>query len=90
MKILIPGGENRTKKPKKFECLECGCIFVADNTEYTDESTEVGPFFSINCPSCGKLVTNASDACADSSYYQDRFDELRTWFTTLLTERLGR
>lgn len=90
MKILVAGGKNKTKKPKKFECFDCGCIFVADNTEYIDESTEIGPFFSISCPSCGALVTSATDYCSEDSYYQDVFDELRTWFTNTLIEKLGR
>lgn len=57
MKILVMGDPNRLKKYKKFECSECGCVLIADRTEYINCSSQRdGAAFTINCPCCRKKV----------------------------------
>ena len=66
MKILVQGNKDRLKKNKKFECRYCGCVFIADNTEYRDESTQKdGPMFTIECPCCNKSVWSYSTDCVE-------------------------
>lgn len=61
VKILKQGDLNRLKKYKKFECDQCGCEFIADNTEYRNVSTQRdGPAFVIVCPCCNKNAYNNS------------------------------
>lgn len=57
MKILVPGDKNRLRKYKKFKCMDCGCVFIADKGEYKDQSTQRdGPMFAIECPCCGRTT----------------------------------
>ena len=66
MKILVQGNRNRLLQPKKFSCLYCGCVFIADNTEYIDESTQRDrPTFTVNCPCCDNTVWSYSTSCVD-------------------------
>lgn len=59
MKIIKPG-----KKPsmnnKKFECENCGCVFMADKFEYHG-TAQLGvmdglPPYECKCPTCGNYV----------------------------------
>lgn len=53
MRILVQGDKNRLKKHKRFKCTYCGCIFIADHTEYENKSNErVGAMFVARCPCC--------------------------------------
>lgn len=61
MKILVPGDLSRLKKYKRFECRKCGCVAIADNTEYRDISSQhEGVMFVAVCPCCGSSVYNYS------------------------------
>lgn len=64
MKILTPGNKDRLKKHKKFECTYCGCVFIADNTEYDDVSSQKdGAMYSASCPCCKYPVWSYSTEC---------------------------
>lgn len=55
MKILKQGKIDN--KPKKFECSECGCVFEADDTEYSKWHAPMNEtYFVAICPCCGESV----------------------------------
>ena len=60
MKILVKGDLNRLKK-MKFECKECGCVFIANKKEYNAEhfmlNGKLNSYVSMRCPCCDFLVT---------------------------------
>lgn len=57
MKIIKHGN----MKPRKFTCLNCGCEFVANTTEYwTVECDDSILFWKSDCPECGDR-TNKSE-----------------------------
>ena len=61
MKILVQGDKNRLLKYKEFKCQDCGCVFIADQTEYKDISNQKdGPIFTIKCPCCNRSVFNTT------------------------------
>ena len=61
MYIIKEGDLNKLKKFKYFKCPKCGCEVVADNTEYTDCSTQrEGPMFQVMCPTCSNWAMNYS------------------------------
>ena len=71
VKIIVDGDKNRLKKYKRFECRDCGCIFIADNTEYQDCSTQRdGVMFQIKCPCCNKSVYNYSYETIENGGYR--------------------
>lgn len=39
---------------KRFECKTCGCIFEADEGEYTEEESFYSYINYCKCPNCGK------------------------------------
>lgn len=56
MKLIVQGKTNEELKAilnttKRFECKTCGCVFEADEGEYTEE--EYGTTYCV-CPNCGK------------------------------------
>lgn len=62
MKILKQGNLSKLHKYKKFECSDCGCIFLADQTEYINCSNQrEGSMFRIECPCCKRNVWNYSE-----------------------------
>lgn len=61
MKILVQGDKKKLKGIKTFNCIVCGCIFEADNTEYKLSSQYNESYYYINCPFCGKFVTKKED-----------------------------
>lgn len=66
MKILIQGNKDRLKKHKKFNCTYCGCVFVADSSEYEDKSNQrEGPMFLVKCPCCKYPVWCNSNDCVE-------------------------
>ena len=70
MKILVQGDLNRLKKIKKFSCDKCGCVFLADQNEYRNNSNQHdGTMFSINCPCCDSVLYNYSDDCVPYDKY---------------------
>lgn len=50
MEILKHGN---TKKPARFTCQECGCMWIADNEEYTVRLLVGGRYPCMACPDCG-------------------------------------
>jgi ribosomal protein S27AE len=47
-------------KPRKFTCLNCGCEFVADTTEYwTVECNGSVLFWKSDCPECGDRTSKS-------------------------------
>lgn len=61
MRILVQGDINRLQKIKKFECGDCGCVFVGNREEYEDCSTQRdGAWFTMECPCCGRTVHNTT------------------------------
>lgn len=62
MKILVPGDQRRANRCKRFECEECGCVFIADKSEYMNRSNQrEGPLYESVCPCCKRTVWNNSD-----------------------------
>jgi hypothetical protein len=79
MKILVLGDRNRLKKHKKFSCIHCGCIFLADNTEYKDESTQRdGALFTVNCPYCGRPAWTNTYDCVETIEHLGQHGYTRT------------
>lgn len=62
MKILVPGKERNATR--KFGCINCGCIFEADEGEYRITQKDG---YSCICPCCGKV---ASDIPTDENGYE--------------------
>lgn len=58
MKILIPGHKEKVKKYKEFTCRDCGCVFLADQTEYTNVSDQNGSDVYADCPCCETRIHN--------------------------------
>ena len=57
MEIIKPGDLSTTLKPKRFMCPNCGCIFIANNTEYEYAGMQYNqPYYKCPCPTCSKLV----------------------------------
>ena len=57
MQIIKKGNLDKLKEPIQFECHRCGCIFVADNTEYNKRFDQRGgDWAEIHCPTCKMLV----------------------------------
>lgn len=55
MKILAQGHMELARKPKTFKCLECGCVFEADNTEYKYDGSQYNQdYYVCACPCCGR------------------------------------
>jgi hypothetical protein len=44
------------KKPKRFECYFCGCIFVADINEYKSDKDYIYTKYSCICPNCNAIA----------------------------------
>lgn len=44
-------------EPKQFECPECGCVFEADENEYSRWNAPMNEtYFVAICPCCGESV----------------------------------
>lgn len=60
MEIIKFGNRDKAKPKKRFVCSNCGCEFIADNTEY--QSASQIEFFhdgirrKCKCPCCQKMV----------------------------------
>lgn len=62
MKILVPGDQRRANRYKRFECKECGCVFIAGAEEYLDVSNQLdGPLYNCPCPCCKRTVWNETN-----------------------------
>lgn len=68
MKILRDGDLRKLIKYKKFGCSACGCVFVADPTEYSNMSNQHdGICFVSACPCCNSVVYSYSEAYVDEN-----------------------
>ena len=57
MEIIQPGNTQIILKPKRFICANCGCVFVADCTEYEYAGMQYNqPYYKCLCPTCCKYV----------------------------------
>ena len=56
MKIIKDGDLERTKKVKRFECTNCGCVFEASKSEYKVEFEDNETYFRCKCPTCKNTV----------------------------------
>lgn len=57
MEIIQPGNLQTTLKPKRFICSNCGCVFIADCTEYEYAGMQYNqPYYKCLCPTCCKYV----------------------------------
>lgn len=57
MKILVAGNPEKAKNAITFTCPKCGCVFIADETDYVfhvDFRNE--SWYEVRCPTCGKLI----------------------------------
>ena len=62
MTIIREGDLEKPKQNKRFKCLECGCTWEADKSEYKKEPpyrNEI--YFSMDCPACGVRVYTSDD-----------------------------
>ena len=58
MKIIKPGDPERMEKARQFECPDCGCVFVANISEYMKTPDyRNGTLLVCECPTCGRRVT---------------------------------
>lgn len=57
VRILVPGNQKKSKRPKIFECDFCGCVFEADRTEYVYEQYTEFDRYVCECPCCGMYPT---------------------------------
>lgn len=57
VEIIVQGNLDKIKKTKEFNCLQCGCIFKADNGEYQYAGSQYNEsYYSCICPCCGNKV----------------------------------
>lgn len=57
MEIIREGNLKHSKKPIRFICKICDCIFIADNTEYQYCGCQIeGDEWKCKCPACNKVV----------------------------------
>lgn len=53
MKIIQHGDLKKNKPDVRFECQQCGCIFVAEWSEYEKHSSQRdGDWYEAHCPEC--------------------------------------
>lgn len=54
MEIIKQGDLSKLKNPKRFECLRCGCEFLANDNEYVYEGMWRNlQTYTSYCPCCG-------------------------------------
>ena len=58
MKIIKRGDLNRINKTKRFECNKCGCIFDADEGEYTVGTQYNDTYYASKCPTYSSGTSN--------------------------------
>ena len=58
---IIKHGFGGSRKRQNFACHECGCVFIAEPTEYRTRrcysTLELFDVHSCACPECGEMVT---------------------------------
>ena len=72
MQIIKPGDPEMVLRYKYFMCMDCGCEFMADSTEYDCIGVlDGGNYYRCKCPCCGALVymnENTTRGVYDFSY----------------------
>lgn len=57
MRILREGNGELVIRSRKFECDNCGCVFVANKNEYRYIGNQrEGDAWRCNCPYCGEVA----------------------------------
>lgn len=56
MKIIKEGDIRRLNTTRRFECPACGCIWLANASEYRREWDLNDAHIVCNCPTCHKYV----------------------------------
>lgn len=56
MKILKKGDMRRLVRTRQFNCAVCGCVFEADESEYSPITQYNEIWYNCHCPYCDKLV----------------------------------
>lgn len=57
MEIIKPGNIEQTLKVLTFHCTNCGCVFSANNTEYSYGGSQYNqPYYKHPCPTCSRIV----------------------------------
>lgn len=60
MKIIKDGSKERMLHIRRFECWNCGCVFEADNSEYSEAECDGGeytyPYYYCECPFVNKIL----------------------------------
>jgi hypothetical protein len=57
MEVIKQGDPSRLKKSKRFECVYCGCQFLADNNEYEYNGMWSNLLtYTCKCLCCGSRV----------------------------------
>lgn len=57
MEIIKPGNTEQARKTLMFYCTNCGCVFSADNTEYSYGGSHCNTnYFKHPCPTCCHTV----------------------------------
>ena len=69
MKILKKGDPEKKQRGKVFECLACGCLFMAYEGEYTEyEIPGVYEIIAV-CPFCNrKVVRDGFETTLDNTF----------------------
>lgn len=68
MKIIKNGSKERMLNIRRFECINCGCIFEADDSEYEEKEdyngiSQIGSeyaykYYYCECPFCKQNTNN--------------------------------
>ena len=57
MEIIKRGDPSRLKNIKRFECLACGCVFLATDSEYINDGMWRNLMtYTCVCPCCNSVV----------------------------------
>ena len=57
MKIIKQGDLSKIRKPKHFNCSNCGCEFIAECNEYKYGGMQYNTTYWVcNCPTCNRQV----------------------------------
>lgn len=71
MKIIKNGSKERMLDIRYFECINCGCVFEANNTEYSvgyEDYEYTVEYYYCECPFCN---TNTSRELTKTEIYKN-------------------
>lgn len=61
MKVLVEGTLTKLPRSRRFECPDCGCLFIASMHEYVREQAGDHWVAVCNCPTCKRLVVRSDE-----------------------------